>query len=82
MADGFGGKPLPFFKNFYAGGISSVRGYRHQFAWPEGCRRQFAGWHQRLVGIGGIAVPFPGLENDKSVRLGVFVDGGIGIWPG
>ena len=31
-ADGYGGKPLPFFKAFYAGGVGSVRGYEHGIA--------------------------------------------------
>ncbi len=25
--NGYGGRPLPFFKSFYAGGVTSVRGY-------------------------------------------------------
>ena len=38
--DGYGGKPLPFFKAFYAGGVGSVRGYDTGIAGAEGHLRQ------------------------------------------
>ncbi|MFZ4499733.1 MAG: outer membrane protein assembly factor BamA, partial [Burkholderiales bacterium] len=34
-AGGYGGSELPFFKNFYAGGITSVRGYRTSNIGPK-----------------------------------------------
>ena len=33
--DGYGGKPLPFFKAFYAGGVGSVRGYESSSLGPR-----------------------------------------------
>ena len=40
--DGYGGKPLPFFKAFYAGGVGSVRGYETELARPARHLRQRA----------------------------------------
>ena len=34
-ADGYQGKPLPFFKAFYAGGVGSVRGYETASIGPK-----------------------------------------------
>ena len=39
-AAGYGDKPLPFFKNFFAGGPGSVRGYRSFSLGPHGRARQ------------------------------------------
>jgi len=82
MAGGLGGKPLPFFKNFYAGGISSVRGYRTSSLGPQDELGNSLGGTKRIVGSAELMFPFPGLSSDKSVRLGVFVDGGSVFGPG
>ncbi|MBZ0105082.1 MAG: outer membrane protein assembly factor BamA [Sulfuricella denitrificans] len=76
-ADGYGDKPLPFFKNFYAGGIGSVRGYRTSSLGPRDEFDNAVGGTRRMVGTAELMFPFPGLLADKSVRLGVFVDGGM-----
>ncbi len=77
LADGINGKTLPFFKNFYAGGISSVRGYRTSSLGPRDDHDNALGGNRRVVGTAELMFPFPGLGGDKSVRLGVFVDGGM-----
>ncbi|MDP1897656.1 MAG: outer membrane protein assembly factor BamA [Sulfurimicrobium sp.] len=76
-ADGYGNKTLPFFKNFYAGGIGSVRGYRTSSLGPRDEFNNAVGGTSRIVGTAELMFPFPGLTTDKSVRLGVFVDGGM-----
>lgn len=86
FGDGYGGQGLPFFKNFYAGGVGSVRGYDTATLGPK-YLNQFgqvvsAGGNQRLVGNAEILFPMPGMVNDKSVRLSVFVDAGATYGPG
>lgn len=77
MADGYGGKALPFFKNFYAGGNTSVRGYKPSSLGPVDANGNALGGTRRIVGNAEILFPFPGLRTDKSVRMGLFVDGGM-----
>ncbi|MEW5943733.1 MAG: outer membrane protein assembly factor BamA [Pseudomonadota bacterium] len=77
MADGYGGKALPFFKNFYAGGNTSVRGYKPSSLGPVDASGNALGGTRRIVGNAEILFPFPGLRTDKSVRMGLFVDGGM-----
>ncbi len=81
FADGYGNKPLPFFKNFYAGGIGSVRGYRTSSLGPRDEFDNAVGGTRRIVGTAEMMFPFPGLGTDKSVRLGAFVDGGSVFGP-
>jgi len=74
---GFGGKPLPFFKNYYAGGVSSVRGYAGASLGPRDTNDQSViGGTRRLVGNAELLFPMPGAGKDRSVRLGAFIDGG------
>ncbi len=75
--NGFGGKPLPFFRNYYVGGIGSLRGYYTATIGPKDANGEPTGGSKKLIGSAELMFPFPGLENDKSVRLGAFVDAGL-----
>ena len=76
-ANGYSDKPLPFFKNFYAGGNSSVRGYESGSLGPRDTNGETLGGDRRIVGNVELFFPFPGLGNDKSIRMSTFVDGGM-----
>ena len=79
-ADGFGGKPLPFFKNFYAGGVGSVRGFETASLGPRDLNGDVLGGNRRVIGNLEFLVPMPGIK-DKSVRLSAFVDTGYAWGP-
>lgn len=68
---------LPFFKNFYAGGVSSVRGYKASSLGPyeinDGDEERLGG-NRRVVANAELLWALPGME--KSFRVGVFFDAG------
>ncbi len=76
IANGMGGKPLPFFKNYYAGGPGTVRGYSYSSLGVQDGLGNVLGGTRRIVGQAEILFPVPGAAQDKSLRLGVFLDGG------
>jgi outer membrane protein insertion porin family len=76
FADGYGNRPLPFFKSYYAGGPGSVRGFTQSSLGPQDNRGNVLGGSRRVVGTAEVLFPVPGATQDKSLRLAAFVDGG------
>jgi outer membrane protein insertion porin family len=68
---------LPFFKSFYAGGVSSVRGYKASSLGPvdysSGDDERLGG-NRRVVANAELLWALPGME--KSFRMGLFFDAG------
>lgn len=80
-ADGYRGKALPFFKNFYAGGVGSVRGFETATLGPRDTNGDVLGGDRRIVGNFEMLFPMPGYK-EKNVRLALFTDVG-NVWgPG
>ncbi|HSA90215.1 MAG TPA: outer membrane protein assembly factor BamA [Burkholderiales bacterium] len=75
-AGGYNDKPLPFFKNYFAGGPGSVRGYESFSLGPKDELGNSTGGNRKLTGTAEILFPMPGAEQDRSLRLAAFVDGG------
>jgi len=74
---GIGGSAYPVFKNFYAGGIGSVRGYESSSLGVVDPRYYDAiGGSKRIIANAELQFPFPGSGTDRSLRWFTFVDGG------
>lgn len=84
IGGGMGGKDLPIFRNFFAGGIGSVRGFDSGAIGPKssnGASTFSIGGDKRIVGNAELLFPFPGMGNDRSVRLSTFLDIGAVAGP-
>jgi len=67
----------PIFKNVYAGGIGTVRGYSQNSLGPRDLLTgTYLGGSKRVVGNVQFYFPMPGTQNDRTFRWFAFVDGG------
>ncbi|MGB3071900.1 MAG: outer membrane protein assembly factor BamA [Ottowia sp.] len=75
---GLSGRPFPVFKNFYSGGLGSVRGYDQSTLGPRDVTGAFIGGTRKVTLNTEFITPFPGVGNDRTLRLFGFVDiGGL-----
>ena len=74
---GFSGKKYPLFKNYYAGGIGSVRGYESGSLSQDRDPKDNTplGGASRLIGNVELIFPFPGVDS-RAVRMYTFIDAG------
>lgn len=79
---GTSGRPFPIFKNYYVGGLGSVRGFMQGtlgYNRPSSTLNPYPvylGGTKKIVLNGELIGPFPGAGNDKTLRMFAFVDAG------
>lgn len=73
---GLNGRPFPVFKNSYSGGLGSVRGYQQGSLGPRDTSDLAVGGPKKLTLNAEVIAPFPGVGNDRTLRLYGFFDAG------
>ncbi len=73
---GIGDRPYPVFKNFYSGGLGSVRGFDQGTLGPKDVTGSTIGGAKKITLNAEVITPFPGAGNDRSLRMFGFVDAG------
>ena len=74
---GLNGQPYPVFKNFYSGGLGSVRGFEQGSLGPRDTSTDSAiGGAKKITLNAELITPFPGAGNDRTLRMFGVVDAG------
>lgn len=71
-----GGGAFPVFKNFFGGGLGSVRGFEQASLGPRDSGGSVVGGTRKMNLNAELLTPFPGAGNDRSLRLYGFLDVG------
>jgi outer membrane protein insertion porin family len=79
MGVGLGGQPYTTFKNFYGGGLGSVRVFEQNSLGGTDVTGVYNGGNRRLNLNAELYFPVPGTGNDKSLRIFTFADAG-NVW--
>jgi len=72
-----GGRSFPVFKNFYGGGLGSVRGFEQGSLGPRDISGSAVGGSRKFNANLEVLTPFPGAGNDRSLRMYGFMDIGM-----
>lgn len=80
-ANTYGGKNYPFFKNYYLGGVNSVRGFVNSSLGPRGFNANTGstyalGGTKEILGNAELFMPVPFVTKSNQFRLSAFVDAG------
>ena len=73
------GRPYPIFKNFYGGGLGTVRGFDQGTLGPVDALGGYTGGTKRLNINSELYLPVPGAGNDRTLRIFAYVDAG-NVW--
>ena len=73
---GLNGQTLPFYKNYYSGGLGSVRGFEQGTLGPRDITGPVIGGAKKITINTEFLMPFPGAGNDRTLRLYGFYDMG------
>ena len=74
---GINGGPYPLFKNFYGGGLGSVRGFQAGSLGPRDSVSDLAYGGPKKINFNfELQAPFPGAGNDRTLRIYSFIDTG------
>jgi outer membrane protein insertion porin family len=76
---GLGDRPFPVFKNFYGGGLGSVRTFAQNSLGVIDPTGAYVGGATRMNVNAEFYLPVPGTGNDKSLRVFLFTDAG-NVW--
>lgn len=76
LGKGMNGRPFPVFKNFYSGGLGSVRGFDQGTLGPRDVTGASLGGPKKVTLNAELIAPFPGAGNDRTLRWFAFVDAG------
>jgi outer membrane protein insertion porin family len=76
---GLGGRPFPVFKNFYGGGLGSVRVFEQSSLGVIDPTGAYIGGASKMNVNAELYFPVPGTGNDKSLRIFAFADAG-NVW--
>jgi len=76
-----GDRPYPVFKNYYGGGLGSVRGFEQGSLGPRDSTGTVVGGERKLNVNFELLAPFPGVGNDRTLRMYGFWDLGLVSGP-